>query len=63
MARGSSFKVYVLHGLAASPSELFSSGGGEDARANGRAKLAACGGAFACNRGVGERAITVLLGA
>ena len=56
-------RCYVLHGLAASPSELFSSGGGEDAGANGHAELAACGGAFPCNQGVGKRAITVLGGA
>ncbi|XP_044340430.1 uncharacterized protein [Triticum aestivum] len=55
-------RCYVLHGLAASPSELFSSGGGEDARANGRAELAACGHASTCNRAVGEPAVTVLGG-
>uniref|UniRef100_A0A8R7PDM9 Uncharacterized protein n=1 Tax=Triticum urartu TaxID=4572 RepID=A0A8R7PDM9_TRIUA len=55
-------RCYVLHGLAASPSELFSSGGGEDARANGRAELTACGHASTCNRAVGEPAVTVLGG-
>ena len=56
-------RCYVLHGLAASPSELFSPGGGEDARANGRAELAACGHASTCNWDVGEPAVTVLEGA
>ena len=56
-------RCYVLHGLAASPSKLFSSGGGEDAHANGCAELPACGDASTCNRAMGEPAVTVLGGA